>query len=76
MGTVVAGLPLAVRLLLVARYRTNLTMPRLTPLFGISPTTVCRVIQGRAEVLACSGSSTSTKIDVSSSCVPAGPGNG
>nr|WP_317985864.1 transposase family protein [Streptomyces sp. 5-10] len=39
-------LPLAERLLLVAVLDgTNLTMSQLAPLFGISPTTVCRVIQ-------------------------------
>src|SRR4051794_28227404 len=39
-------LPLAERVLLVAvYYRTNLTMRQLAPLFGISPATVCRVIQ-------------------------------
>lgn len=39
-------LPLADRVLLVAvYYRTNLTMRQLAPLFGVSPATVCRVIQ-------------------------------
>ena len=39
-------LPLADRVLLVAVcYRTNLTMRQLAPLFGVSPATVCRVIQ-------------------------------
>ncbi|MGP3954273.1 transposase family protein [Streptomyces sp. 7N604] len=39
-------LPLAERVLLVAvYYRTNLTMRQLAPLFGVSPDTVCRVIQ-------------------------------
>ena len=39
-------LPLAERVLLVAvYYRTNLTMRQLAPLFGVSPATVCRVIQ-------------------------------
>ncbi|MFI8917308.1 transposase family protein, partial [Streptomyces sp. NPDC053513] len=39
-------LPLADRVLLVAvYYRTNLTMRQLAPLFGISPATVCRIIQ-------------------------------
>ncbi|MFF7850335.1 transposase [Streptomyces sp. NPDC007910] len=39
-------LPLPDRVLLVAvYYRTNLTMRQLAPLFGISPATVCRVIQ-------------------------------
>lgn len=38
--------PLADRGLLVAvYYRTNLTIRRLAPLFGISPATVSRVIQ-------------------------------
>lgn len=26
-------------------YRTNLTMRQLAPLFGVSPATVCRVVQ-------------------------------
>lgn len=39
-------LPLAERLLQVtACYRTNLTMPQLASLFGISPTALCRVMQ-------------------------------
>lgn len=39
-------LPLADRVLPVAvYYRTNLTMRQLAPLFGVSPATVCRVIQ-------------------------------
>ncbi|MCM2424791.1 transposase family protein [Streptomyces sp. RKAG337] len=39
-------LPLGERVLLVAvYYRTNLTMRQLAPLFGVSPATVCRVIQ-------------------------------
>lgn len=39
-------LPLADRVLVVSvYYRTNLTMRQLAPLFGISPATVCRVIQ-------------------------------
>ncbi|MFI0263799.1 transposase family protein [Streptomyces sp. NPDC017056] len=39
-------LPLADRVLLVTvYYRTNLTMRQLAPLFGISPATVCRIIQ-------------------------------
>lgn len=39
-------LPLADRVLVVAvYYRTSLTMRQLAPLFGISPATVCRVIQ-------------------------------
>lgn len=46
-------LPLANRVLLVAvYYRTNLTMRQLAPLFGISPATVCRVIQRLGPVLA------------------------
>jgi hypothetical protein len=37
---------LAERVLLVAvYYRTNLTMRQFAPLFGVSPATVCRVIQ-------------------------------
>jgi hypothetical protein len=39
-------LPLAERVLLVAVYQlTNLTMRQLAPLFGVSPATVCLVIQ-------------------------------
>ncbi|WP_406292614.1 transposase family protein [Streptomyces sp. NBC_00624] len=46
-------LPLADRVLLVAvYYRTNLTMRQLAPLFGVSPATVCRVIQRLGPVLA------------------------
>nr|WP_233361859.1 transposase family protein [Streptomyces sp. GMR22] len=46
-------LPLADRVLLVAvYYRTNLTMRQLAPLFGISPATVCRVIQRLGPLLA------------------------
>lgn len=46
-------LPLADRVLLVAvYYRTNLTMRQLAPLFGVSPTTVCRVIQRLRPLLA------------------------
>ncbi|WP_338491840.1 transposase family protein [Streptomyces sp. SJL17-4] len=46
-------LPLADRVLLVAvYYRTNLTMRQLAPLFGCSPTTVCRVIQRLRPLLA------------------------
>nr|WP_107488744.1 transposase family protein [Streptomyces subrutilus] len=46
-------LPLAGRVLLVAVcYRTNLTMRQLAPLFGISPATVCRVIQHLRPLLA------------------------
>lgn len=33
-------------------YRTNLTMRQLAPLFGVSPATVCRVIQRLGPVLA------------------------
>ncbi|MFI7345285.1 transposase family protein [Streptomyces sp. NPDC049936] len=40
------SLPLAERVLMVAvYYRTNLTMRQLGPLFGVSSSTVCRVIQ-------------------------------
>lgn len=40
------GLPLAERVLVVAvYYRTNLTMRQLGPLFGISSSTVCPMIQ-------------------------------
>lgn len=40
------SLPLAERVLIVAvYYRTNLTMRQLGPLFGVSSSTVCRVIQ-------------------------------
>ncbi|WP_225656252.1 transposase family protein [Streptomyces pseudogriseolus] len=46
-------LPLAERVLLVAvNYRTNLTMRQLAPLFGVSPATVCRVIQRLGPLLA------------------------
>ncbi|WP_030619049.1 IS5/IS1182 family transposase [Streptomyces fulvoviolaceus] len=46
-------LPLAERVLLVAvYYRTNLTMRQLAPLFGVSPATVCRVIQRLGPLLA------------------------
>ncbi|GAA0902127.1 hypothetical protein GCM10009574_090500 [Streptomyces asiaticus] len=41
------------RVLLVAvYYRTNLTMRQLAPLFGVSPATVCRVIQRLGALLA------------------------
>ncbi|GGQ86191.1 hypothetical protein GCM10010250_66620 [Streptomyces althioticus] len=47
--------PLAERVLLVAGcYRTNLTMRQLAPLFGVSPATVCRVIQRLGPLLAVS----------------------
>ncbi|WP_225798311.1 transposase family protein [Streptomyces aculeolatus] len=47
------GLPLAERVLVVAvYYRTNLTMRQLAPLFGISASTVCRVIQRLGPLLA------------------------
>lgn len=46
-------LPLAERVLLVAvYYRTNLTMRQLAPLFGVSPATVCQVIQRLGPLLA------------------------
>jgi hypothetical protein len=46
-------LPLAERVLLVAvYYRTNLTMRQLAPLFGVSPATVCRLIQWIGPLLA------------------------
>lgn len=46
-------LPLADRVLVVAvHYRTNLTMRHLAPLFGVSPATVCWVIQRLGPVLA------------------------
>ncbi|USQ85615.1 transposase family protein [Streptomyces phaeoluteigriseus] len=46
-------LPLADRVLVVAvYYRTNLTMRQLAPLFGVSPATVCRVIQRLRPLLA------------------------
>ncbi|MGC9479392.1 helix-turn-helix domain-containing protein [Streptomyces sp. WG4] len=46
-------LPLAewVRLVTVY-YRTNLTVRQLAPLFGASPATVCRVVQGLGPLLA------------------------
>ncbi|WP_443063035.1 transposase family protein [Streptomyces sp. NBC_00483] len=47
------SLPLAERVLIVAvYYRTNLTMRQLGPLFGISSSTVCRVIQRLGPLLA------------------------
>lgn len=47
------GLPLAERVLVVAvYYRTNLTMRQLGPLFEISSSTVCRVIQRLGPLLA------------------------
>ncbi|MER5950402.1 transposase family protein [Streptomyces sp. NPDC001904] len=47
------GLPLAERVLVVAvYYRTNLTMRQLGPLFGIAPSTVCRVVQRLGPLLA------------------------
>ncbi|WP_329553731.1 transposase family protein [Streptomyces sp. NBC_00696] len=46
-------LSLADRVLVVAvYYRTNLTMRQLAPLFGVSPATVCRVIQRLGPLLA------------------------
>ncbi|MFE5808364.1 transposase family protein [Streptomyces sp. NPDC056491] len=46
-------LPLADRVLLVAvYYRTNLTIRQLAPLFGVSPATVCRVVQRLGPLLA------------------------
>jgi hypothetical protein len=39
-------------LLVAVYYRTNLTMRQLAPLFGISPATVCRVIQRLRPLLA------------------------
>ncbi|MER5347500.1 transposase family protein [Streptomyces mirabilis] len=46
-------LPLADRVLVVAvYYRTNLTMRQLALLFGVSPATVCRVIQRLRPLLA------------------------
>ncbi|MFI9249774.1 transposase family protein [Streptomyces sp. NPDC053069] len=47
------SLPLAERVLMVAvYYRTNLTMRQLGPLFGVSSSTVCRVIQRLGPLLA------------------------
>ena len=47
------SLPLAERVLVVAvYYRTNLTMRQLGPLFGVSSSTVCRVIQQLGPLLA------------------------
>ncbi|MDQ1032797.1 hypothetical protein QF035_010379 [Streptomyces umbrinus] len=47
------SLPLAERVLVVAvYYRTNLTMRQLGPLFGVSSSTVCRVIQRPGPLLA------------------------
>lgn len=46
-------LPLQERVLMVAVcYRTNLTMRQLAPLFGVSPTTVCRVVRRLRPLLA------------------------
>jgi hypothetical protein len=47
-GEVFAVAPEAARI----DYRTNLTMRQLAPLFGVSPATVCRVIQRLGPVLA------------------------
>ncbi|WP_406841561.1 transposase family protein (plasmid) [Streptomyces sp. AHU1] len=47
------SLPLAEQVLMVAvYYRTNLTMRRLGPLFGVSSSTVCRVVQRLGPLLA------------------------
>ncbi len=47
------ALPLAERVLMVAvYYRTNLTMRQLGPLFGVSSSTVCRVIRRLGPLLA------------------------
>jgi hypothetical protein len=47
------SLPLAERVLVVAvYYRTNLTMRQLGPLFGVSSSMVCRMIQKLAPLLA------------------------
>ena len=47
------SLPLAERVLVVAvYYRTNLTMRQLGPLFGVSSSTVCRMIQKLGPLLA------------------------
>ncbi len=47
------SLPLAERVLVVAvYYRTNLTMRQLGPLFGVSSSTVCRVVQKLGPLLA------------------------
>ncbi|WP_371648158.1 MULTISPECIES: transposase family protein [unclassified Streptomyces] len=47
------SLPLAERVLMVAvYYRTNLTMRQLRPLFGVSSSTVCRVVQRLGPLLA------------------------
>ncbi|CAL9670964.1 IS5 family transposase IS112 [Streptomyces sp. enrichment culture] len=47
------SLPLAERVLMVAMYyRTNLTMRQLGPLFGVSSSTACRVIQRLGPLLA------------------------
>jgi hypothetical protein len=47
------ALPLAERVLIVSvYYRTNLTMRQLGPLFGVSSSTVCRVIQKLGPLLA------------------------
>ncbi|MFE0824129.1 transposase family protein [Streptomyces sp. NPDC058847] len=56
-------LPLAERVLLVAvYYRTNLTMRQLAPLFGVSPATVCRVIQRLGPLLALEPARTSQNV--------------
>lgn len=47
------SLPLAERVLVVAvYYRNSVTMRQLGPLFGVSSSTVCRVIQGLGPLLA------------------------
>ncbi|MFF7473682.1 transposase family protein [Streptomyces sp. NPDC008092] len=47
------SLPLAERVLMVAvYYRTNLTMRQFGPLFGVSSSTVCRVVQRLGPLLA------------------------
>lgn len=47
------SLPLAEQVLMVAvYYRTNLTMRQLGPLFGVSSSTVCRVVQRLGPLLA------------------------
>ncbi|MGW1617708.1 transposase family protein [Streptomyces sp. NPDC002172] len=47
------SLPLVERVLMVAvYYRTNLTMRQLGPLFGVSSSTVCRVVQRLGPLLA------------------------
>lgn len=62
-------LPLAERVLLVAvYYRTDLTVRQLAPLLGVSPATVCRVIQRLGPLLAlepaCAGADATDRLRI------------